>query len=1142
MVLLGSNVLRDDVFDESLDERLAPGLGTTVQGKEHPVYTDPEKFFSITLVTEQIADILDNIVRALRGEPAAKVVLLSAFFGGGKTHTLITLYHALRSPQHLLKAVGESQLVYKKLGSVAERLAWLSVDLVVIDGNITSLAPHPISPLNVGSYTVRTLWGYLAHALGSYSALREYDEKLVVPEVDKLASLFSNRRVVILIDEIAAYIKSLHGSNDPSLKSYASNVATFLERLANAVALSSNAVLVVSLPLAVGGQSEVKGVEKTYDTIRDLLESVVKALSRISAMYIEPVTPRNIPALLRTRLFAKVDKAKAAEVGRALAADLGENKEVFDQGLAKTVISQIAETYPFHPLYIDVIYDILDKHERLQKTRDLLRITRTVLRSIAKSEENYELIMPWHIDLADPKLGGYLLQGYEGFRIVVQTDISERVKNYEKPFLAGVVAKTLLARTFVYGGLLVPRTDVFPTPYELAVMVYEPYVFKSRGLLPKDIIDAVGWIKENLVYVLEDESSGRLWFTQIVTPIKFVEDEARRIIEEPIEELVELATRVFTTPIEAIGKRGRRAERPIIFDAELSKVSYNCDKLDFDKQRYILYACINVPEDEERRRSLIEDVVYHTKSGGTRRYANTIYVVHPGGRSNMPIDLVKRHIACKKVEEMGVVDKLAEGYGKEKDVAAEILKTKLKRYCDNVYASALAGVLAAFKYVAYPVYEEGRNTIAEVKIEPSDTVMKGVEQTLSSRIQPRKIMEDLDFETLSFYLGALGIDLANMEEPKRIGDVIDFFYSNPMLPAVPNDAVRKAIAEGVKNLQIGLLCGNKVYFKRIERCGSEEECLRFGMSEGDDVEVKSDDCQVLPWSLALVEQMKSLKKTVESRGGVAKVSQYVVKLGSELREVEEVVASLDKYDLEVLKAAPLLLWEREVTVVLRPENPALTREPLVASPGEEAEASFILERIGPFEGEVALNASAGALEPERAIIGEGQGRVVVKWRLKAPEVPGKYDVVVRALDANGNEVSSVKFNVVVKPREDGRCRKDLPPSGTLIEGLSVKVEQLNLKPLQILADKFRQFKVVSGSFEISTSGEGAASKIALSLENVGMGDAFKIVKSIISMMPISIGSMNALMRLKSAKPAPMPALQEQELRELEQVVTEVCVG
>lgn len=1141
MVLLGGNVLRDDVFDESLDERLAPGLGTTYLGREHPIYTDPEKFFSITLVTEQIADILDNIVRALRGEPAAKVVLLSAFFGGGKTHTLITLYHALRSPQHLLKAVGESQLVQKKLGSVAERLAGLSVDLVVIDGNITSLAPHPISPLNVGSYTVRTLWGYLAHALGSYSALREYDEKLVVPEVDKLASLLSNKRVVILIDEIAAYIKSLHGSSDPLLRGYASNVSTFLERLANAVALSSNAVLVVSLPLAVGGQSEVKGVEKAYDAIRDLLESVVKALSRISSMYIEPVTPRNIPALLKTRLFAKVDKARAAEVGRALAADLGENKEVFDQGLAKTVVSQMAETYPFHPLYIDVLYDILDKHERLQKTRDLLRITRTVLRSIAKSEEGYELIMPWHIDLADPKLGGYLLQGYEGFRIVIQTDISERVKNYEKPFLAEVVAKTLLARTFVYGGLLVPRTDVFPTPYELAVMVYEPYVFKSRGLLPKDIIDAVGWIKENFVYVLEDESSGRLWFTQIVTPIKFVEDEARRIVEEPVKELVELASRVFTTPIEAVGKRGRRAERPIIFDAELSTVSYNCDKLDFDKQKYILYACINVPEDEERRRSLIEEVVYHTKSGGMRRYANTIYVVHPRGRSNMPIDLVKRHIACKRVEEMGVVDKLAESYGKEKDVAVEILKTKLKRYCDNVYASALAGVLAAFKYVAYPVYEEGRNTIAEVEIEPSDTVMKGVEQTLS-RIQPRKIMEDLDFETLSFYLGTIGIDLANMEEPKRVGDVMDFFYSNPMLPAVPNDAVRKAIAEGVKNLQIGLLCGNKVYFKRIERCGSEEECLKFGMAEGDDAEVKSDDCQILPWRLALVEQMKSLKKTVESRGGVAKVSQYVVKLGSELKDAEEAVAGLDKYDLEVLKTAPLLLWEREVTVVLKPENSALTREPTVASPGEEVEASFILERIGPFEGEVSLNASVGALEPERVIIGEGQGRAVVKWRFKAPEVPSRYDVVVRALGADRSELSSVRFVVEVKPAKEERCRKALPQQGTLIEELGVEVRQLNLRPLQILADKFRQFKAVRGRLEMSMSVEGVESKVGLSLENVGVGDAFKIIRSIISMMAVGVESIYLSMRLKSAKPTPMPMLREDELKELEQAVTEVCVG
>ncbi|MEM4438396.1 MAG: DUF499 domain-containing protein [Pyrobaculum sp.] len=1140
MVLLGNNVLRKDIFDESLDERLAPGLGTTFLGNEHPIYTDPEKFFSITLVTEQIADILEGVARALRGEEAPKIILLSAFFGGGKTHTLITLYHALKSPQYLLKAVAESQAVQKKLGIVAEKLSGLSVDWVVVDGNISSLAPHPLSPLNVGNYAVRTLWGYLAHALGSYSALREYDEKLVVPEVDKLVKLFSNRRVVILVDEIAAYIKSLYTSADPSLVKYAYAVSTFLERLANAVVISKSVILVVSLPLAVGGEAEVREMEKTYFPIRDLLESVVKALSRVSARYIEPVTPKNIPALLKTRLFAQVDRAKATVVGRVIATDLEGSKEVFDQGLAKSVVSQVVETYPFHPLYINILYDILDKHERLQKTRDLLRITRAVLRLIANRKDSYELIMPWHIDLADDELGSYLLQGYEGFRIVVQTDL-ERARGYEKPFLAEIVAKALLAKTFVYGSLFVPRPDVFPTPYELAVMVYEPYVFKSQNLLPKDIIDAVSWIKENLVYVLDDERSGRVWFTYLTTPVKYVEDEARKIVEEPISEIIEVAKRIFATPIDAVGRRGRRAECPVLFDLELSRVSYNCDKLDYDTPRYILYACINVPEDEARRKSLIEDVVYYTKGGGMRRFANTIYVVHPRSKSDIPVDLVKKHVACKRVEEMGVVYKLAEEQGKDKDVIIEVLKNKLRKYCDAVYSNLLVSMLNAFRLVSHPTYGEGRNTVATVQVEPSDTVVKGVEQALSN-IQPRKLMLDLDFWTLSHYLKDLGIDLSNMEGPKRVRDVIDFFYSNPALPAVPDEAVRKAIVGGVKILEIGLMCGNKIYFKLVEKCKSEGECAGFTIAEGADVDVVSDDCQILPWRLALVEQMRALRKKVEGRVGASKVIQYFIKLGNELRDVEEVLANLERYELEVLKTAPLLEWEREATVVLRPETPSLVHQPIIVQPNGEVEATFILERIGPFEGEVFLSASAGIVEPERVAIGNEQSRTLVKWRYKAPDAEGRYSIEIKALGASGGELSSAKLIVEVVTTKEERCRKALPQQGVAIDELYIEVKQLNLKPLQILADKFRQFKVANGKFEISMRGEGIESKIALSFENVNIGDAFKIVRSITSMMLMGEASLYVAMRLKSAKPVPMPSLREDEARELEQVVVTVCAG
>ena len=65
MVLLGNNEIRDDVFDKDLDEKLAPNLGDIVLKNAHEIYMRSEKFFSITLITSNMVEILDNVKNVL---------------------------------------------------------------------------------------------------------------------------------------------------------------------------------------------------------------------------------------------------------------------------------------------------------------------------------------------------------------------------------------------------------------------------------------------------------------------------------------------------------------------------------------------------------------------------------------------------------------------------------------------------------------------------------------------------------------------------------------------------------------------------------------------------------------------------------------------------------------------------------------------------------------------------------------------------------------------------------------------------------------------------------------------------------------------------------------------------------------------
>ena len=133
-MLTGSNRVRSEVYDEALDEKMAPSLGGVVLGKEHEMYMDPEKFFERTLITDQIASILGNILNVLRGESGKKILVLNALYGGGKTHTLLAIYHALKAPHMLLKATPENDDVRARINRFVEEIGKLrKPDIVIFD-------------------------------------------------------------------------------------------------------------------------------------------------------------------------------------------------------------------------------------------------------------------------------------------------------------------------------------------------------------------------------------------------------------------------------------------------------------------------------------------------------------------------------------------------------------------------------------------------------------------------------------------------------------------------------------------------------------------------------------------------------------------------------------------------------------------------------------------------------------------------------------------------------------------------------------------------------------------------------------------------------------------------------------------------
>src|SRR5579859_6461642 len=76
----------------------AADLAQVLSGRASAEYGDPAEFFRRTYLTDGMRRLLQAALARLRGEGGEPVIQLKTAFGGGKTHTMLALYHLLRAP------------------------------------------------------------------------------------------------------------------------------------------------------------------------------------------------------------------------------------------------------------------------------------------------------------------------------------------------------------------------------------------------------------------------------------------------------------------------------------------------------------------------------------------------------------------------------------------------------------------------------------------------------------------------------------------------------------------------------------------------------------------------------------------------------------------------------------------------------------------------------------------------------------------------------------------------------------------------------------------------------------------------------------------------------------------------------------
>src|SRR5436189_410198 len=264
-------------------------------------YRKPAEFFRRTYLTESLKRLLVGGVQRLSGRGGDPVVQLQTNFGGGKTHSMLALYHLFS-------------------GATPSELA--GVDAVLADAGVKTLPKsksvvlvgNKISPGNPvtkpDGTVVRTLWGELALQLGgqeAFARVKADDEKATNPG-DVLRELFKEYGpCLILIDEWVAYARQLHDQGDLPAGGFETQF-TFAQALTESAKLAGNCLLVISLPASdTSGSPHTQADDVEVGGIRgrEALDRLRNVVGRVESSW-RPATAEESFEIVRRRLFEPI--------------------------------------------------------------------------------------------------------------------------------------------------------------------------------------------------------------------------------------------------------------------------------------------------------------------------------------------------------------------------------------------------------------------------------------------------------------------------------------------------------------------------------------------------------------------------------------------------------------------------------------------------------------------------------------------------------------------------------------------------------------------------------------------------------------------------------------------------------------------
>ena len=368
-VVVPQSDIRDGVLDESI---FAANIEEVASGTAPVVYQDIRYFFECTYVTEGIKELIRRVVQALNGQESQnRVISLQTGFGGGKTHSLISLYHVVKDSSTFKRLDTASSILEPQDMPQFDhaRVAVFTQNTVsVVDG-------HKVSD----DIITHTLWGELAWQLGGpkgYERVRNADIQMVAPTAQDIKPIIEGASpALILIDELADYCNRASGKVVGSGTLF-TQTNSFIQTLTEVVASVPKTVLICTLPASA---REVASSEIGQEILSALETRVVRVGSSV-----KPVDDEEIYEVVRRRLFDRITNYDVIEQVARKYKDMYHNRRDSLPAEADRVayVERIKKAYPFHPELIDLFHIRWGSDSKFQRTRGVLRLLASIVKDL----------------------------------------------------------------------------------------------------------------------------------------------------------------------------------------------------------------------------------------------------------------------------------------------------------------------------------------------------------------------------------------------------------------------------------------------------------------------------------------------------------------------------------------------------------------------------------------------------------------------------------------------------------------------------------------------------------------------------------------------------------------------------------------